>query len=567
VGFVIIAITLLKYYREIFWTCPKGIGGIMSHSKSLLLILLLAFLAVNVHAINDMPVIASFQGEHHRSAFGYSMVSLDFNLDGLDDLAICSPNYGYIYPGTTDPGHGKLYLYYGVNGFNSNTYPALTYEGSFDGSSGRVVLGIFRVGDISGDGFDDLCMYVEDHISWNESYEKLLFFYGDTPNLDNPDHVINLWGNIYTFYLFFALGDVNGDGFDDMGIVYKHSPSYQNRLSIIWGGTFTEQVVSAGEASSAYSVSINGIGDINNDGYDDFATGFATPSSDATHNLIRLYYGNASGNTDDPINFVQSTSGISRGCKPLGDMNADGYDDFMGDNSNEGMHAWLGGTGINITESSFDMDPAWCGGEFQRSLEHGDFNNDGYEDAVGASFGSGFAVWLGKQHVNGTSDYIQYNPGYENFGYSLVTGDFNADGYADIAIAASHEYAPQPSGNYTGYVWVYAGNALLEDTTVANDDPLTPAAAGQLSIRLSPNPLTLDNQSITVSLKGSDQPEQDPLTIEIYNIKGQCVYKEINQAHSGNGYLITPDLHSNGIYFCKVQSGKQTAITKFTVVH
>ena len=39
----------------------------------------------------------------------------------------------------------------------------------------------------------------EDHISSNESYEKLLFFYGGTANLDNPDYAIDFFGRVYLF--------------------------------------------------------------------------------------------------------------------------------------------------------------------------------------------------------------------------------------------------------------------------------------------------------------------------------------------------------------------------------
>jgi len=522
-----------------------------------------------LYAINDMPVIAAFQGEHHDSAFGFSMVSLDFNHDGIDDLAVCSPNYGYVYPGTIDRGRGKLYIYEGTTGFNTNTSPALTYEGTYDSTRvGRQIEGVFKIGDINGDGFDDLCMHIEDHISWNESYEKLLFFYGGTTNLDNPDYVLNLYGNVYIFFRILPLGDVNGDGFEDMGFYYLHSPSYLNRLSIIWGGSFTEQVVSNGEASYSYSCSIHGIGDINNDGYADFTTAFATPPTNPTHNLIRLYYGNAAGNTDNPITLIYCQYGVSRGSKPLGDMNADGYDDFMGYITDEGMHAWLGGPNINYAVPDFDMDPPWYGGEFQRSLEHGDFNNDGYEDAVGAHYGyRGFAVWLGKQQVNGTSDLIKYNSAYENFGYSLVTGDFNDDGYDDIAIAASHEYDPWPSGNFNGYVWVYGGNNQLEDTTEANDDQVLPGIGDQLRIWVSPNPITRADQALSVNIKGSVTNGTEAVSIEIFNIKGQSVYKEIYDHYSGDGkYLVNTPSLSTGIYLCKVTSGKQTAITKFSVI-
>ena len=515
--------------------------------------------ASRVYALNEMPLLASFQGEHHSSGFGYSMVSLDFNHDGIDDLAICSPSYGYVYPGTTFRGRGKLYLYEGLTGFNTNTSPAYTYEGTYDSTRvGRKVSGIYRVGDISGDGFDDLCVLAIDYISWNESYDKLLFYYGGTTDLDNPDYVLDFTVEMPTLTAMYSLGDVNHDGHDDLGFIY---PAQQNIMSVIWGGTYQEHIVSSGEASTQYSSSINGIGDINNDGYDDFTTAYATPTTNPTHNLIRLYYGNAAGNTDNPITLVYGQYGVSRGSKPLGDMNGDGYDDFMGYITDEGMHAWLGGTNLNYAVPDFNMDPPWYGGEFQRSLEHGDFNDDGYEDAVGAQFGSGFVVWLGGQYVNGTSDYLQGNPGYENYGYSLVTGDFNADGYDDIAVAASHEYAPQPYGNFTGYVWVYGGNAQLEDTTVDNDDPVETEPPWVMSV--FPNPF---NPSTTIAFS---IPETTQTRVSIYNSKGQRVIDLLDaDLPQGDHSLVWDGRDENnlsvasGIYFIKLEAGGKTSIRK-----
>ena len=537
------------------------------------ILLILPFMPLSlIYAANDMPIVAFFQGEHHQSSFGRSMVSLDFNHDGYDDLAICSSGYGYIYPGTIHRGHGKLYIYFGTNGFNSNTSPALTYEGTYDSTRvGRQIKGIFRVGDISGDGFDDLCVYVEDHISWNESYEKLLFFYGGTANLDNPDYAIDFFGRVYLFGWVYRLGDFNGDGCEDMGFDYMHYPSYQNRQSIIYGGSFVEQVVSTGELSDSYTSSINGIGDINNDGYADFTTAFATPATNPTHNLIRLYYGNAAGSTDNPITLIYCQYGVSRGSKPLGDMNGDGYDDFMGYITDEGMHAWLGGTNINYAEPDFDMDPPWYGGEFQRSLEHGDFNNDGYEDAVGANFGyRGFAVWLGKQYVNGTSDLIIYNGAYENFGYSLVTGDFNADGYDDIAIAASHEYDPWPSGNFNGYVWVYGGNAELEDTTVGVEDYLTPAVGAPERLRVFPNPART-RDVVTLSYEGAPPLKSEHCEVRLFNIKGQELYSgRASRHHKGLSFDLPKealDPLPAGIYLISLNPGNgKTATARLVVV-
>ena len=246
-------------------------------------------------------------------------------------------------------------------------------------------------------------------------------------------------------------------------------------------------------------------------------------------------------------------------------MNGDGYDDFMGYITDEGMHAWLGGTNLNYAVPDFNMDPPWYGGEFQRSLEHGDFNDDGYEDAVGAQFGSGFVVWLGGQYVNGTSDYLQGNPGYENYGYSLVTGDFNADGYDDIAVAASHEYAPQPYGNFTGYVWVYGGNAQLADTTVDNDDPVEAEPPWVMSVY--PNPF---NPSTTIAFS---IPETTQTRVSIYNSKGQRVIDLLDaDLPQGDHSLVWDGRDTNnrdvasGIYFIKLEAGGKTSIRKAMLV-
>lgn len=40
------------------------------------------------------------------------------------------------------------------------------------------------------------------------------------------------------------IGDINGDDFEDMAFYYKHAPSHLNGLSIIWGDSYEEQVVS-----------------------------------------------------------------------------------------------------------------------------------------------------------------------------------------------------------------------------------------------------------------------------------------------------------------------------------
>jgi hypothetical protein len=533
--------------------------------KGLTSLIILILCLNTLHAVNEMPVIAYFQGEHHDSMFGYSMTSLDFNHDGIDDLAVCAYSYGYVYGESQS--RGKVYIYLGGPDFSSATPASMTLEGDYDGRVGRLIRAVFKVGDINGDGFDDLCVQVEDYLSYNESYSKLLFYYGGTLDLEVHDHEIPLCGTVFAPGTVYPLGDVNGDGFDDMGFSYHHATSHLHRLSILWGGSFAEQVVPTGEISSSSSYSIYGIGDINNDGYDDFTTLFATANSDPIHNLVKLYYGNAEGNLDNPTVFLDCQYNVFRGSNPLGDVNGDGYDDFMGYITSNGIHIWLGGVEIECEVPNYNLDPPWYDGAFQRSLEHGDFNGDGYEDVAGPSNGVGFAVWLGKKNVNGTADLIIGNPGYENYSHRMVTGDFNADGYDDIAVSAPHEHAPWPQGTYYGFVWVHAGNAELKDTTVDNDDPAVPSVSGDLLVKLSPNPITRADNTLNIELQSKNPNGHEQVAIEIYNIKGQSVLKEVYQSQlDARTYRVPASSLANGIYFCRVTCGKQQATGKFCVI-
>jgi len=154
-------------------------------------------------------------------------------------------------------------------------------------------------------------------------------------------------------------------------------------------------------------------GDFNGDGYDDLAIG--SPGEDGEAGAVTLIYGSASG--------LSAT----------------------------GNQVWKQGVGGILGE-------AQAGDHFGRVLAAGDFNHDGYGDlAIGVpgegtgsifSYGGLNVIYgsasgltaLGNQFWDQDSPGILgQNEGNENFGSALATGDFNRDGFTDLAIGVPGE--------------------------------------------------------------------------------------------------------------------------------
>ena len=528
----------------------------MLHSKSLLLILLLAFLAINVHAINDMQVLAQLTGEHNGSCFGWTIITLDYNHDGYDDLVVLAAGYGYQYQQT--PSRGKVYIYYGGPNFSSTTEPAITLEGDYPEGMQRKIGWIINIGDVDGDGFDDLML--TDLMPDVSNSSRLLFFFGQTDDLSTPDMVVIPLPN-EDYYRFDRLGDVDGDGFEDLGISY--SQNYIKKFDILWGGSFERQEVLTGVGSISYVSSIIGIGDIDNDGFDDFSIGYLTQEQDSYFSTISIYHGNSQRVFTDSTLLTHTSNSITRLCKPLGDLNGDGYDDFFGYADYSGMNIWYGASTSLSENPNVVLNPVYCGDSFVFGIESGDLNGDGYNDVVGASYGQRrFAVWLGNTSMNGHADWQKTNS-LENYGYDLAVGDFNGDGYDDIAVSAPFEEGIWPYHDYRGYVFIYAGNAGM----VANDDPQTPALAEQLSIRISPNPVR-SSDNIKIEIK-TDQPcKGQPVSIQIFNMRGQMIYQSDSINTANDKYITIPQIGDfpTGIYICKTTVGKMKSTKKFTIM-
>jgi hypothetical protein len=233
------------------------------------------------------------------------------------------------------------------------------------------------------------------------------------------------------------------------------------------------------------------MGDFNNDGYDDLAIGIpgATINGQAGAGAVQIFYGSPQGLTNSGVqNFSRASTGIPGtpelnanfgASLAVGDFDGDGYADLaigipqanVDGVSYAGavqiLYGRSSGLGVVGNElitqnSSGATATAEFNDQFGFALAAADFNNDGaddlavgtpYEDVGGHADAGAVQVFYGKTGnlpvgsglvVAGAVNAQFWSPidatveggvaTNDRFGWSLATGDFDGDGYADLAV-------------------------------------------------------------------------------------------------------------------------------------
>lgn len=366
----------------------------------------------------DLPDMAE-----NNDSLGFAVAIADFDGDGFMDAAVGAPG--------EDSGRGLVHVLFGaLEGLTaagtqvwkpgSDNFPGNWEPGDLSGSA-------LAAGDFNGDGFADLAI--------------------GTPGEDNGQGAVNvLYGSAgngltLTGVAGFNQGPLEGDGKQD-------------------GDQFGSSMAS---------------GDFNGDGFDDIVVG--SPGEENGGGLVHVLYGSSVGlRTDGNQRWRQGEDNIPGGREngdafgyavAAGDFNNDGFDDIVigvpGEDGGEGNLHILFGSGGGIGSGGNQV---WVQGEgglpdenenndlFGISLTTGDFNGDGFADIAAGSTGedngrgdvmiilgsstgpTGFGSQRLRQETNGIPD--QRESG-DNFGAALASGDFNRDGFDDLAIGVPGE--------------------------------------------------------------------------------------------------------------------------------
>lgn len=197
----------------------------------------------------------------------------------------------------------------------------------------------------------------------------------------------------------------------------------------------------------AYELSFTGgvyvaVGDVNGDGFDDIITGAGFGGGP----LVKVF----SGADQSLIYSYYAYDEAFRGGVTVatGDMNADGNSDIAtGAGPTGGPHAKIfSGTNLSLLRSLFPYDMAFRGGIF---VAMGDVNGDGFSDlTTGPGLGGGahvrtFSGATGTQ-LHSFLAFTSTSPGFPwNSGAHVGSYDVNLDGLADIVVSPGRGQPPR----------------------------------------------------------------------------------------------------------------------------
>jgi hypothetical protein len=508
-----------------------------------------------------MNVLTTMTGSFNGCGLGWSLASLDFNGDGIKDLVALEKNWNP--NGTLDFTNGmfgRINFYWGRPNFDNSICATIlgTYQRQF--GLGK----IFNAGDVNGDGVEDLVYWGSE-----DQLYKILIFYGRQQPSPTPDRQYSFPSSQYLGLMkVYPLGDINSDGFTELGITVKIS----NNISTI-------RVIDgySGSISNLYNpvgagvvCSINGIGDVNSDGVDDYHIINPLIEYDNSQKRLSVYYGSNSFPIVDSLVICYNTNSvITEHACPLGDINGDGIADFVSFMNSSGVRIWYGNQ--NLTPQwDIMLPPLITGGSDGYAIVHGDLNNDGYEDLISSNYlyagqdGRAY-VWMGGSNFNNTLDLTLYAPPgvAEKFGWAKAAGDFNNDGFCDVAI--SQPISDSGPETAQGRIHVYAGNAQLADTTVSSEDHILPEPDTAVwDIMVFPNPIKKNLTKINIDFIGSGYKNLSNIKVSIYNIKGQCIAKyKLTDSELESGKWSGDIKHiQSGNYILSINTKSRNLITK-----
>jgi hypothetical protein len=462
------------------------------------------------------PTSGGLTGVTTNDIFGWSVTPIgDFNNDGNTDIAVGSPTYdsdGGTYRGCVWiiylNENGTVKEQHLINDFHGGLGSVLNDEDKF----GQAVE---NIGDINHDGITDLavCAPFDDDGVTDGGAVYILFMNADC----TVKHVQKISstqggfdGTINTYDQFgsaiVGLGDLDGDGIDDIALNSRSSDDGGNERGKVWiiylniDGTvkdyqeinsFTPQLNGLIDDDDCFGFNLSCSSELNSIGKKELLVG-VWGDDDGASDAGAVYIIDLEVKQSELVSNVRKISATQGGftgqleaggkfslAEVIGDVDGDGIEDMaVGASRGNYGSVWIlfmnkdntvkSSQKISATEGNFTghLDPEDYFGTDITSL--GDLDGDGVLDIAVGAWGDGDvsgagAVWILFLNSNGTVKNYQKISATQGgligltesrqFGYGVTSlGDLNGDGITDIAVG-SPTY-DNDGGLYRGCVWI-----------------------------------------------------------------------------------------------------------------
>ena len=251
-----------------------------------------------------------------------------------------------------------------------------------------------------------------------------------------------------------TLGDVDGDGYPEIAALSDRVPP-NTGSGIYIRSEVDEYELAIPSCGDEKVSSMAAVGDVDGDGFGEFVVGCHALE------IAVVFSGGPEGLQEVALLSVddESSSSFGRGAAPIGDIDADGYTDFVVSDPEDGGAGWEAGAvwlyrgGPELPTEGERVEPEDHEGSsvFGGSTSGvGDVDGDGFTDwATSANFyndhdGAAFVFTASGE----TRLEVEAEGG--EFGSGATGGDIDGDGYSDVGLVAAKE-------DTRGAVYLFAG--------------------------------------------------------------------------------------------------------------
>lgn len=408
---------------------------------------------------------ATWKGEKSGARAGLGLAFLSgFEGDDCAEVAIGSPSFSSS-DATTDEQKGRMYVFFQhCDVIQPQGSPSLAEaDWILTGENAQDLLGrtIADVGDVNGDGLTDMLTSSFQHAArgLRESGRAYLFYGSAQPGKLNTAvqkvsqvTIDGLQAGAWFGWDLAALGDINGDGYPDMGISAPYedlllsnegavyiflgrpaSDPFPPRLSIRDADIRLEGI----HTESLYGFTIAAAGDLNHDGYGDFLVGEPMASGQFYQGgRVWLYFGGPLWMRNSEARFADEGAvtlegnaeflELGRAFAGLGDINGDLIADF-------GIGLQYAGGNSSTAPGQVVFFSGWLPGSEPHPGET-------------LRFSDAFATLWGERPGNMAGSALS------------PAGDLNADGVEDVLVSAS-AWGLEPF-EWTGRVYALLGGSF-----------------------------------------------------------------------------------------------------------